>query len=290
MALVGLDAGQFERVVLLPQGRFQQFLLADTKDRRPLLQQLFGTALYRRAVEELKRRAGDLATQVHKVEAEIDHHRRNAKDHLRAVAAGLASEELDGVDPDDDLDLLEAFWQKLAPAVEEVQQLARTLAEEAAASTQTATAARTTALGWDQRSGLLARREALDLAAADVARWRTVAEAARRAGPVVAAGAVLDAAARTLESAAAAAAGARDALAARLRDLELTSGVDPDPDAADRAVESPRRISSGWRACSIAWTRLVGWWPSMSGPSPPSEPSGASWPTSRPPPTPVTAS
>ena len=163
MALIGLDSGQFERVVLLPQGRFQQFLLADTKDRRPLLQQLFGTALYRRAVDELKRRAGDLAAQVDKVETDIDHHRRNAKDHLRAVAAGLAAEELDGIDPDDDLDLLEAFWQKLAPAVEEVQQLSRTLAEEAAAATSAATAARTAALGWDQRAGLLARQEALTL-------------------------------------------------------------------------------------------------------------------------------
>ena len=144
VALVGLDAGQFERVVLLPQGRFQAFLLAGTKERRPLLQKLFGTALYRDAVEELKRRAAELRRRVDAVDIEIDHHRLNAKEHLRWVAAGLADDELpalDGVEPDDDLELLEAFWQKLAPGVAEAERRSAQLTEQATAATRAADAA-----------------------------------------------------------------------------------------------------------------------------------------------------
>lgn len=44
--LVGLTLGQFCQVVLLPQGGFQQFLRAGTKDRQALLQSIFRTRRY----------------------------------------------------------------------------------------------------------------------------------------------------------------------------------------------------------------------------------------------------
>jgi exonuclease SbcC len=49
--LMGMSADQFFQVVLLPQGRFAQFLHADAKDRADLLQKLFGTDRFA-AVEE----------------------------------------------------------------------------------------------------------------------------------------------------------------------------------------------------------------------------------------------
>ena len=239
--LVGLDAAQFERVVLLPQGKFQQFLLADTATRRPLLQQLFGTALFRRAVDELKRRASELRAQVARVETDIDHHRRNAKDHLRAVAAGLASEELDGAEPDDDLDLLDAFWQKLAPSVHEAQELGRALNEEATAAGTAASAGRVRAQAWDQREALRRRRQVLADAVAEIASQRTRIVAARRAGPVVAAAAALDEAGRSLTGAIEGAATSQAALASSLAGLGLAHDGDAvDPDEADRTVESAR--------------------------------------------------
>lgn len=41
--LIGLDAAQFQQVILLPQGEFARFLRADPKERRPLLQKVFDT-------------------------------------------------------------------------------------------------------------------------------------------------------------------------------------------------------------------------------------------------------
>jgi exonuclease SbcC len=40
---IGMSAEQFFQVVLLPQGEFAQFLLAESKDRERLLERLFGT-------------------------------------------------------------------------------------------------------------------------------------------------------------------------------------------------------------------------------------------------------
>ena len=55
--LVGLDADQFMKVVLLPQGKFQDFLVANSGEREKLLQVLFGTAVYQRISESLVERA-----------------------------------------------------------------------------------------------------------------------------------------------------------------------------------------------------------------------------------------
>jgi exonuclease SbcC len=44
--LIGLDADQFMQIILLPQGKFQEFLMATGDKKGPLLQTIFGTKLY----------------------------------------------------------------------------------------------------------------------------------------------------------------------------------------------------------------------------------------------------
>ena len=39
--MLGYSAAQFRQIVLLPQGKFEAFLAADTKDRLKILRQLF---------------------------------------------------------------------------------------------------------------------------------------------------------------------------------------------------------------------------------------------------------
>jgi len=51
--LVGFEAAQFRQVVLLPQGRFQEFMLAGATERQAILQALFQTARYARITEAL---------------------------------------------------------------------------------------------------------------------------------------------------------------------------------------------------------------------------------------------
>ncbi|MBM3684828.1 MAG: SMC family ATPase, partial [Actinobacteria bacterium] len=56
-ALVGLDAAQFQRVVLLPQGEFARFLTAPAGEREALLTKLFGGAAHEALAVALRQRA-----------------------------------------------------------------------------------------------------------------------------------------------------------------------------------------------------------------------------------------
>jgi exonuclease SbcC len=62
--LMGFKAGQFRQVVLLPQGRFQEFLLAGSLERQSILQVLFQTTRYARIAELLGNDAQDLKEQI----------------------------------------------------------------------------------------------------------------------------------------------------------------------------------------------------------------------------------
>ena len=62
--LLGLSRSQFAQVVMLPQGRFAQFLAAESKDREALLSTLFPTELYARVQAQLKAEAREAGTLV----------------------------------------------------------------------------------------------------------------------------------------------------------------------------------------------------------------------------------
>jgi exonuclease SbcC len=57
--LLGLDFQRFNKTVVLPQGRFAEFLYDKPSDRQALLQELFGFGIY----EDLGRRARELASR-----------------------------------------------------------------------------------------------------------------------------------------------------------------------------------------------------------------------------------
>ena len=55
--LLGFQVAQFRQVVLLPQGQFRQLLVAGSKEREEILQNLFRTELYARLEQGLKDKA-----------------------------------------------------------------------------------------------------------------------------------------------------------------------------------------------------------------------------------------
>lgn len=61
--LLGLDADQFNQVVLLPQGRFEAFLGASSRERQQLLQHLFATGVHEQVERWLRDRRNALAVQ-----------------------------------------------------------------------------------------------------------------------------------------------------------------------------------------------------------------------------------
>ena len=49
--LIGLDVEQFRQVMVLPQGKFRELLMADSKEREQIFGQLFRTGIYKRIEE-----------------------------------------------------------------------------------------------------------------------------------------------------------------------------------------------------------------------------------------------
>lgn len=62
--LLGYGADQFRQIVLLPQGRFEEFLTSKSGDRIKILRELFDVSLYRRFTEALRVKAQDAINEV----------------------------------------------------------------------------------------------------------------------------------------------------------------------------------------------------------------------------------
>ena len=58
--IIGFKAEQFRQIVLLPQGEFRRFLIAESKDRKAILETIFKTELYRRIETLLAERSSTI--------------------------------------------------------------------------------------------------------------------------------------------------------------------------------------------------------------------------------------
>lgn len=129
--IVGLNREQFTQTVVLPQGKFAQFLRSTSKDRQDLLQELFGTAIFEVLQLDLVERAREVKKKQEALDAT-----------LRANLGVLASllDEAPQLDParclvyepvpevDCEFDPLETAWDSrfkpLAPWLEHNQRCA----------------------------------------------------------------------------------------------------------------------------------------------------------------------
>lgn len=62
--VVGLNSKQFDQMVMLEQGNFSKFLLADSKDRAVLLRNVFDTQLFRDLETKLKEKQDSLKSEI----------------------------------------------------------------------------------------------------------------------------------------------------------------------------------------------------------------------------------
>jgi exonuclease SbcC len=97
-ALLGLDAGQFRQVMVLPQGQFRELLLAGSAEREQIFSQLFQTRLFSRIEERLRERAN-------RITREVSDHRQRMQGILDA--SGVESEAV-----------LEEALAELAPQID----------------------------------------------------------------------------------------------------------------------------------------------------------------------------
>jgi|688.fasta_scaffold83887_2 exonuclease SbcC len=68
-AVTGLNVDEFLQVILLPQGKFQRFLMATGSEKQKVLQTIFGTMIYRKVVDQLRETAEGLRAEVRRDEA-----------------------------------------------------------------------------------------------------------------------------------------------------------------------------------------------------------------------------
>ncbi len=70
--LIGVSANQFRQVIMLPQGKFREFLAAGSGGRRTVLEKLFGTEVYRRIEEKLHEAERKAAADATRARTELE--------------------------------------------------------------------------------------------------------------------------------------------------------------------------------------------------------------------------
>ena len=136
--LLGLTIDQFNRVILIPQNEFQEFLLASDKDKSDILDALFGTEIYKIFAEKLWDEAGKLKNKAEKAEVALGQKFAN----IDAAVESLIDQELieDAIDAREDLSGLIAQISSLA-------EVAEAATAEAAQALASASAAKAVAAG-----------------------------------------------------------------------------------------------------------------------------------------------
>ena len=195
LRLIGLSKEQFEQVVLIPQGKFEEVLKADTNQRAALLGRLFPIAIYTKTTEALKELAAarrvayaDLssgsAALVEQIRTDILIALRSATEDVDPPALPDPSLTVEAFDPGD-LDRHRAVLDDLAGVIATERDSATAALAEARSHRE---AAEASAAQWDRwQADLLAAQdfpvqaEADRLALEVLDRARTVA----RLGPAL---------------------------------------------------------------------------------------------------------
>ena len=174
--VLGFRGEQFRQVAMLPQGRFQQLIEADSNEREQILRALFDTAHYAAIELALKDEALALRRAAEKVITQRDEVLRQAEsasaDDLRERCARLTVKAQDAAQHADEAEAADKAAQKL---LAESHDAAKRLRERDAAATQVVEIAARDAEIEVLRAELDAARRAAEVA--DVAREAGDAEA-----------------------------------------------------------------------------------------------------------------
>ncbi len=198
---VGLDASQFQRVVLLPQGQFTAFLLANESERESLLRPLFGGEVFRRALEWLKDEHDRSRDEVEDIDTQINHFRVNTVEALRKVRAAWM--EADCIDDTDSLDEagLQSAIAVLVPVRDEQSRTVHAARQVSDNCRAEAARAMTLAAVYDQARTLAQGVLDLETQQAAMETGRARLEASRGARPVVTAATAITGARTALQQA-----------------------------------------------------------------------------------------
>jgi exonuclease SbcC len=253
---IGLTADQFQRVILLPQGDFEQFLTARGDDRRPLLRQLFGSGVFDRAVSKLKEAANEAVMTADAVRDELERYRFAALEQLAAAEERLGAEPIDdeaagGIGLAERLAVVERATAQMHCEWQQAERAAEAAAESAAT-------ARDVARRWRLRAERRCRAEALEAERPGREAERSRLVQARRSVPARRALDAHAAATVAADEAVAARAGADRAVADSLAALGVAAKLDDAPALRRRlhadALQAERLVALRveWKAALAA--------------------------------------
>ncbi|HET6776837.1 MAG TPA: SMC family ATPase [Actinomycetota bacterium] len=262
---VGLDYEAFTRSVLLPQGKFAEFLVGDAKDRRNILTELLGLELFERLARlagEIKRMASaDAGANERLLSTEYAGVTEEAVAEAAAVAAEAAAREASLAGAEGTLRNLADRWAETERSVQELrmcavdarragaisaesaealEDLAERLAEAEAAASAAAAAtearakeARKARAAWEKaRAGWGGTAQVASLRANAEALAGSRAEVAKVRAAAKEARAVIPKLAKRLEA-------AEQAVAARVGEAEAAiAAVESSEEALDRATHA----------------------------------------------------
>lgn len=120
--LLKLTADQFLKIILLPQGQFQKFLVANTKDKEQILQRIFGTEVYDRIALNVSEYAKDLSDELAKIREQLAHKSRTVANDVGSLRTNYPELDL----PNDDMAFEEAqrIVTNAIPRAQRAQQIA----------------------------------------------------------------------------------------------------------------------------------------------------------------------
>jgi exonuclease SbcC len=115
--LTGFTADQFRRVVVIPQGRYRDVLIADHKERQELMQRIFGTEVYDRFTQIAKEASRSLGESV-----QAEQGRRAALLSAHPWTVGKTDQEI--------LDAMEIELRQRTQSLEKLDEQLRMLADQ----------------------------------------------------------------------------------------------------------------------------------------------------------------
>ena len=181
--VVGLDAEQFRRVMLLPQGEVARFLLDESSDRETLLSALFGGDVYDRIGTALQQEAARLGREVAHADETLRHHLANAR--TRLVQLQQLLDLADSLPDDLQRDAFEALVGQCSAPLAALRHDSEMATLDAAARATALTEGKHSAHRFQQAVEIRTSLDDLDRRSPEVEARARAADASARARPVV---------------------------------------------------------------------------------------------------------
>lgn len=182
--LVGLDASQFQQVILLPQGRFEQVLRAGSDEREALLKTLFDTVLFERVADWLDAHAKEVRALMYDQDRAL-HGLRDRAAHEWQPFCGSEVEAADDQDSDTPPPADQSALDTLVEQISEVVEHARAAVGQALQHQKSVQNAKVEAdaiaTRWDRRGAARIRQAELAALTEGIAEDREALERAARA-------------------------------------------------------------------------------------------------------------